>query len=215
MSKRKIDWLNHGLEFFVVIIGILLAFQLNKYAENRNNRNNVKVHIEQLKEETKLNSFFMKNGVKYSEIGLHKMDTLINLLESQKDFKTVDRLLVEFMEFNGVYIRKNAYHSLIESGDFRLMASMDEKQKIINLYEYYDWVESFSEDAFSKYNSEFYPFMQEHFDRSKGSFINKDFYKRPKLKNILYSYQTVLSRKVDKLKSCSTEMDKFLETIQG
>ena len=37
-TKKKIDWLNHGLEFIVVVIGILLDFQLNTWSEQRKQR---------------------------------------------------------------------------------------------------------------------------------------------------------------------------------
>jgi len=70
MGKRKIDWLNHGLEFTVVIIGILLAFQLNTCSERRKDNKIVKTHLDQLIEETSLNKYYMKNGIKYSEIEL-------------------------------------------------------------------------------------------------------------------------------------------------
>jgi len=33
--KQRIDWLNHSLEFVVVIVGILIAFQLNKCSIER------------------------------------------------------------------------------------------------------------------------------------------------------------------------------------
>jgi len=36
--KQRIDWLNHGLEFVVVIVGILIAFQLNQCAIDKNQK---------------------------------------------------------------------------------------------------------------------------------------------------------------------------------
>ena len=45
MPKNKIDWLNHGLEFLVVIVGILLAFQLNKCSETRSTEKLLQNHI--------------------------------------------------------------------------------------------------------------------------------------------------------------------------
>ena len=50
MSKRKfrIDWLNHSLEFIVVLIGILIAFQLNQCSTDKQNKKTSDTHLEEI-----------------------------------------------------------------------------------------------------------------------------------------------------------------------
>ena len=53
--KKKIDWLNYSLEFFVVLIGILVAFQLNKCSANKEQSKTIETHLDQILVETKFN----------------------------------------------------------------------------------------------------------------------------------------------------------------
>lgn len=43
--KQKIDWLNHGLEFAFVLVGILIAFQLNNWSIKNDEKDLVNLHM--------------------------------------------------------------------------------------------------------------------------------------------------------------------------
>jgi len=43
--RNKIDWLKHTLEFIVVTIGILIAFQLNKCSVEKAQKKTIGIHI--------------------------------------------------------------------------------------------------------------------------------------------------------------------------
>lgn len=66
-EKYHIDWLNHALEFIVVVIGILLAFQLNKCSDENKNKKIIKNHLYQIYEETKINKNYLAQSIEENE----------------------------------------------------------------------------------------------------------------------------------------------------
>jgi len=167
-SKMQIDWLNHGLEFIVVIVGILIAFQLNTCSSENRQRKTVETHLEQIRKETELNKKFLESSVKYAEANTLKLDTIFLLLDAKKDLEKVNSLSLDLLNLGGSYIRKNAYKNLIESGDIRFIDEFKVKQRIINLYEYYKWVELFDEISLDLHQQDYYPYLRNNFDLVSG-----------------------------------------------
>ena len=51
MSAAKINWRDHFMEFVIVTLGIIIAFALNNWNENRNEKKLVRLYLEGIKEE--------------------------------------------------------------------------------------------------------------------------------------------------------------------
>ena len=71
-ESSKIDWLNHALEFIVVVIGILMAFQLENYAEERKQAKTLEAHRYYVAEETKLNKSSVNYALQGAQASLKK-----------------------------------------------------------------------------------------------------------------------------------------------
>ncbi|WP_452222796.1 hypothetical protein [Lacinutrix chionoecetis] len=210
MKKQKIDWLNHSLEFIVVIVGILIAFQLNKCSSEKEQRKTIETHSIEINKETYSNKKSFENAIKYDELHLMKMDTLLGLIDKKNDFEKVNNLSIELLNLGGVYIRKNAYQNLVETGDIRFMKNFEEKQKIINLYEYYKWVEGFNEISANLYTSDYYPYLKKNLDLVKGSVQKDEVYTSKEFKNILGAYYKTSRNRLQKYKDCLVVIDKYL-----
>lgn len=211
IKGQKIDWLNHTLEFFVVIIGILIAFQLNKCSSDNEQSSTIEIHLSEILKETKLNKTSFENAIRYDEISLAKLDTLFKLLKKKEDFVKINTLSFELLSLGGVYIRKNAYQTLIETGDIRFMKQYDEKQRLVNLYEYYKWVDSFNEISMKLYTTDFYPYLKNNFDLVNGTIQNEAVYTSKEFNNILGAYYRTSQNRLQKYKDCLVEMDKYIE----
>lgn len=214
MSKKrqKIDWLNHSLEFIVVIVGILIAFQLNKCSSEKEQKSTIDIHSSEIHKETQLNKTSFVNAIKYDEINIAKMDTLFTLLKKKEDYSRINRLSFELLSLGGVYIRKNAYQTLIETGDIRFMKNYEDKQRIVNLYEYYKWVESFNEISMNLYTSDYYPYLKNNFDLLGGSIQKEEIYTSKEFKNILGAYYRTSQNRLQKYKDCLVEINNYLES---
>lgn len=209
-KRKKIDWLNHSLEFIVVIIGILLAFQLNRCSTDRSLEETVNIHINQIREETLLNKRSLEKAIKSSESSIAKFDSIIGLIRRKEDFTSINRLSMELLNINNVYIRKNAYLTLTETGDIKYIKSFKQKEDIINLYEYYRWVESFNEISANIYVNDFYPYLRDNFDLIQASVQEDSIYLSKKYQNILGAYYRTSLNRLNKYKDCLREMNEYL-----
>ena len=210
-SKPKIDWLNHVLEFLVVIIGILLAFQLNKCSANRQQNANVDIHLSEIIKETESNKYFLEEAIAYTESNQLKFDTIFQLIESGENFSKVNFLSLDLLNLGGVYLRKNAYKTLVETGDVKFIKKFEQKQKIVNLYEFYKWVEMFDEISLKLHQTDYYPYLKENFDFARGTPQSDEVYKSKYFINILSAYDRTNQNRLIKYKECLEQIDKYLE----
>ena len=211
---KKINWLNHFFEFIVVLLGILLAFQLNTCAANKKQSKIINTHEEQLFEETQFNKSNVESAIKFGESNLKDLDTLLSIIYAEGNIYRVNGLSLKLLNVGGLYLRKNAYKSLLETGDIRFMKDFETKNKVVNLYEYYAWVEAMDKVMLDSYNKIYYPYLYENFDLAKGSIQDKKIYFNKKFINAVSTYRFTLSMKLKKYKECLVEIEKFLEKNQ-
>ena len=209
--SKKIDWLNHLFEFVVVVIGILLAFQLNTCSESKNEANLVDEHIKNIIEETQLNKKNLEYSIKYSDTILKSIDTLIVELKENKNISKINNLSFRILSINPLYIKKNAYNTLKESGDIRFIKNFDVKNEIILLYEYYSWAEGVDKVAISTYQDYYFPYVVKNLDLLEGNLQLQEIYLNKEFKNIISGYRYTLNMRLQQNKETLSKINSFLE----
>lgn len=213
MSK-KINWRNHFVEFIVVVLGILMAFQLNQCSEDRKQEKLIDAHLEYLKEEGKYNLKNLEYSIKESEQSLQKLDSTIGLIYGKGDIEKINTLAFQILNPGYLYLRKNAYNSLINSGDIRFIKSFQLKKDIVNMYEYYAWTASFDSSTREAFFAGYFPYMKDNFDMVKGELQRPEVYYDKKLLNELSTFKYTLAAKLNKFKDCKKEVEGFLQKLE-
>lgn len=211
-GTKKIDWLNHFLEFIVVVIGILLAFQLNTCRETKQEDFLVDSHVANVIEETHFNKNQIASSLATSEKLLKKLDTLIKIT----GFETLDRskahvLAMELMSLDYLYLKKNAYNSLVETGDIRFMDNSQLQKDIISLYEYYAWLEGTDTSTRTSYLENYLPYATKNFDLITYQPQESEIYTNKLFRNYLSVYQYSLRYRLQKQKDLLEIVDNFLD----
>lgn len=215
MGKRtKVAWLNHILEFTVVLIGILIAFQLNRCSEIRKNEDLVSEHLEYIIEETRFNRNMLANTISESEALQQQLDTLVKLVKEEENTAKMNILSLQVMNLNNSYIKKVAYQTFVQSGDIRFVTNFDEKNDVIGLYEYYKYAEGMNEMTRSTYIQFFYPYMVKNMDLLEAGVQEKSFYTNKEFRNILSVYQYTLAARIRVHKQTLGRIEEFLEKYQ-
>lgn len=215
MAKKhitKIDWLNLGLEFSVVLIGILIAFQLNNCSNKKSNRKKVQTHLQQIAKEAEFNQYSIANTLEAGKQTVAQLDTILHYLQAYPDTTALDRLILNLTEYNSIYIRRNAYLSLLQSGDIQLIEQYQTTQDIINLYEYYKWVESLNQETYEIFLYDFFPFIEEHFSLTESTLQDRTIYQNQKFRNTLFLYRQSKENTLEKLDACLEEIEAYLST---
>lgn len=211
--KKKIDWLNHGLEFFVVIIGILIAFQLNTCSANRKLDKSIKSHKEAIIAETAFNLQNLSYAKRTSELSVKKIDSLLMLIEEEASLDKINKLVFSLGNGAGYfYYRKNALKALEFSGDFSRM-TFDEKKEIVSLYEFFEWINTIDLRAFGSYN-EYLDYIKENLDLYSYEVQDRMTYNNKEFVNILSSYNNMLNYKIGKYNECKEIILGFQEAFK-
>jgi len=208
--KKRIDWLNHGLEFIVVIVGILIAFQLNQCSAEKNQKKTIKIHLEQIQKEAEHNKTVLESSKNFTEAGNKKIDSILHLINTNEKYDLVNWLSVQLLSISSPDLRKNAYISLTESGDIKFLKDFKKKQQIIDLYEFYKWVEASDEVSYMLYTKDFYPYLRDNFDLIYNEIQKESTYNNKLYLNILSSYKITNENKIAIYKECLKEVEKYL-----
>lgn len=214
MGKRKIDWLNHLLEFAVVVVGILLAFQLNTCSENKKEDTLVSSHISKVVEETKFNKDRVLNIQKSSENMIAMIDTLSLAIEQPERLEKQHFLTFKLMNLEYLYLKKNAYNSMVTTGDIRFVENVDLQNDVISLYEYYVWAEGYDLMARNVFTDYYFPYMMNNVDMKGGKMQDLAVYQSKEFKNILSSYRYSILGRLERQKELEKNIDQFLEKYQ-
>jgi len=210
-KKKKIDWLNHFLEFIVVVIGILLAFQLNTCSQAKKEGELVDRHIESIIDETVYNQNNVKRSLKSSNAMLALVDTLAVVVNDKQRLKDEYWLSFKLLAADYLYIKKNAYNTLMATGDVRFIENPVLQNDIVGIYEYYGWAEGVDEQSRSTMTEYYYPYLIDYSNMTSDTLENPAPYETQKFKNILASYGYALRERIKKQEDLDNVIQEFLE----
>jgi hypothetical protein len=212
---KKINWPNLIAEFLVVLLGILIAFQLNTCAVNKKQEQTVENHLTYLKKETTFNKSNIEKGIDFLKANLQKVDSLITLIQTNGDVTLMNTLSFDLLNYGSAYLQKNAYNSLITSGDIRFINNFNLKTKTINLYEFYTWVELDDKIGVDAYTKNYFPYVHNNFDLLTATPQSKDLYTTKEFKNILGTYRYSLKKRITKYEDCLTQINNYLQLLEN
>lgn len=208
---RKIDWLNHSLEFLVVVVGILIAFQLNTCSEERKEAQIVQRHTNNIIAETKFNRNNIERTLRESESLKASIDSLLLEITKSQNVEKMNRLSLEALQLNNAYYKQNAYNAMVETGDMRLYENVELRDDIIYLYEFYAWAKGIDEATLETYTTYYYPYAVANFDLINGEPQAIEKYNNRKFGNILAGYSYMMKFRIEKQKELLEKTTEFLD----
>lgn len=217
--KRKIDWLHHGLEFLVVLLGIWIAFQLNKCADSNSKRSLILSHRNYLTTECEENIFRLGKGIEHSLSQSLKADSLLVEINRKQDINRIHRLATELLNLQNVILKEDAFSVLVQTGDIRFMEDLEEKRMLISLYESFSYTENANLNLQKLYDTHFYPYLKKNFDLVNWNYVkleevkDKSAYYAGEFGNTISTYRFLLGAKIRAYKSCKENIEAFLISL--
>jgi hypothetical protein len=175
-------------EIFLVVVGILIALQINNWNNQKIERKeelktyrNIKQQLEDdLKELAKLKSF---NQIKIAEM------VKANQIIADLNTKAIDTLayitimMSQFSDFKG---NGNIYETLVNSGDIKLLSNDKIPLNIKRLENTYNYINHLEELHWSVIIAEFSPEMRGVMNYSSFRILKPDKLYSPELQNIIF-----------------------------
>jgi len=168
MENKTSKYLKYAIgEIILVMVGILLALQVNNWNENRIASKKERLFLKELHEEFKKNKIQLEEVVHMHEIGLRVTNSLIALFPI--DLKTVNYDSLQEYIFNTGWRytfnpSQGIINSLVSTGDFNLISN-DSLRKLIISWK--DVLEDYQEEeivAFNYVTNQLVPYLEDHFD---------------------------------------------------
>lgn len=211
--RTKIDWLNHTLEFLVVLVGILIAFQLDRCNTQNQQARLLDNHLAYLNEEVNDNSNNLKKSIEHAKKINANLDTLLLLIQEKGNINRINGLTFELLDIGGVYLQKNAYSTLVQSGDIRFFKDFDLKKQTVQLYEFYKYVESMEEIGLKSYTDDYYPYVKKHLDMVYAKPQDRSIYSTKAFINALGSYKYMVNSRQQKYDQALKFTEKYLKLV--
>jgi len=132
----KKNWIKYGFETFVVIVGILIAFGLTNWNENR--LENIKEinYLERLAKDLQADTNYYNDRIASSEFVItYHQEFIRKIYLNQENFKEVEDLFSPLTWNSQLLTTQNAtYIELTSSGNLDILRNQDLKERIIQYY---------------------------------------------------------------------------------
>lgn len=211
---KRINWADHLISFVVVILGIYIAFKLNSYSESAATQKMLNDHMKYVRDETILNRYNLEQRIESCDTLILQIDQLLDLLANDGDLRQIHRLTSSIVNYQYVYLKKNAYLTLTESGDIRYIKNYQLKTNTIRIYEYYAWTKLIEENAGDVLTNEYFPYVRKNMNLLTDEVQPRSVYFDKEFINTIVSYKYAVAFLQQKYNDCLAEMNNYLELLE-
>ncbi|GAA0871317.1 hypothetical protein GCM10009117_04630 [Gangjinia marincola] len=216
MKHSKIDWKSKIIDFFIVIIGITIAFQLNTCREGDRTKAQVRHYTESFFNENQENISTISTSLATLEYRKSQMDTLQKLFRTRQyanpKIGKISATLTNNIDYRPLTITMDY---ITESGDLDLIEDFELRKQLVKTYESLERLDR-TEELFNDFIKEYVtPYF---FNKVRYTTLYPvdeiDFITDHRLENIITAYygylESQIKQNVYTLKELKT-LDRLLE----
>jgi len=143
IKHLRSDWFRYGFETLAVIVGILIAFALDNWNDERRNEKIEVQYLRRLSIDLKSDTAYFNYRIRKAEKMI--IDTRLYVEESYEEQKNVEefRQLMELIAWDSeqMTVQNTTYIELTNSGFLHLFKNQELKTALIELYKQYEEAE--------------------------------------------------------------------------
>lgn len=184
-------------EIILVVIGILIALQINNWNESNKTKAKEKNYLKSFYEENKENESNLSNALEFALITKNDIDSLKQILfikDYQDDrIKNLSASMMALSDFNPSLI---TMENITASGDFEIISDFEYRERLIDIYNSYKTTSQL-EGILSDYVNQYVtPFFFENVRFRDFSSLEENFIEKSKFENIVLGYDALLTQKL-------------------
>ena len=162
-------------EIVLVMIGILLALQINNWNEDEKINVNLKEALNQINQDLKQDEINLKG---FENSNVKRVSYLLKLTANDHNNFAFDSILKNLDDYFYFYKSNNAYSSLKSTGMFASMENIKLKNNLTSYYEQmYERLKTVSEYGETFTNDQVIPYTLLHLDYDDNLMVNEDLVK--------------------------------------
>lgn len=156
-------------EILLVVIGIVLALQLDSWHTNKQNQKEEQRILQDIAEEIEFNKFLVISGNKYMTEVVDASNHLLNYINDPSDQPSREELELDLHKLTLNWMsgrRTSIYDVLSGSGEIFLISSFELRKKLSDLKLNQEVLYQFEELQFRLIDQEVKPFLNRSYDRT-------------------------------------------------
>ena len=223
MEKNKTGkYLKYAIgEIVLVVIGILIALQINTWNEFRKERKIEKELLAELHFTIKNNHKALEGGLERWQYTIDAIELILQVIDEKRPYH--DSLAYQFYEAHRK--RGNNLNSLnfsgykaLENKGFNIITNRNLREGIINLFDnHLSGLSATNEHLDIDYSSFHYEYIARNFQLNKSRHIPHNFdsvINDPYYRSILQSLRTIMQRKTNRVNFYLRKSEKILELLE-
>ncbi len=148
-------------EIVLVVIGILIALQINNWNEGRNLAGAERKHYENIRRQLSEDLVLLKNNIDFNQHYAEQYEYAIGqlALNDRSHLDSLGQIAINLLEFSDFHQESNIYAALVSSGEIRLLNNQEIVNGLQRLEEIYIYVNRI-ESAHFEIIKAFYPDLE-------------------------------------------------------
>ncbi len=183
MKKNRINWTNHLIELFIVIIGISIAFWLNNVSVREKERVQEIVYLKDILHDLKIDSARLSRNVRINELKQEKLSAGLEFISAKAP---IDSILFKVIEIGGYdfFTPDNlTLISMMQSGDLKLIQSEEIKRELLRLLKIYESIDFMQKNFLQALDDNYFPMLLSQVDMSNMEVADPDFFYGIEIRN--------------------------------
>lgn len=212
--KRKINYINHLLNFSAVVIGVYLAFYINDNAKLNQDKRESFLLMESLANELREDlDAYTNYQIPENSNHQESLNKLIKAL-TNNNTDSINEYIAAIFRVENYSATTSTYNSIKASGKFNLIENFEIRRSISDFYEG-SAIESETRSEFQAefFKTELLPWVIRNMDLQEMKFLNEN--EKIVLKNMIIIYESLVSQKVEAYKMIIKESKVLKEKIDS
>ncbi|MEQ8474172.1 MAG: hypothetical protein RIC35_23455 [Marinoscillum sp.] len=162
------------LDLIIVILGISIAFSLNKCQEARKQTQMIGFYVTNMIQELDEDGLGLVHAIKDCEGDLEYLQLVDSLYRANHPhvLDSLARLILKVNNFNHYGINATSFNSIMTTGNVSLIRDLDLKTSMVNYYEYQSQVD-FGEEVFWNYLDDLNDFLNDKLIFNEARFTDE------------------------------------------
>lgn len=210
-------------EILLVVIGILIALQINNWNNNKSDRAKEKISLQAISEKMKYNQFQYEIGINRNKRVIIAANELLTLISNPTTQLSKSRIEQNLYSLNKRFLvgKSNAtsiYDELVGVGQLSNISSQELRNQLTNLKANLQLLQSYEDSQIQFVDNHLSPFLNKHIDRITigvtGSKTDSTFYDKKIQINYSAFKKNTLEQSYDELLKSRTFSNLLLELMQ-
>lgn len=214
MSRRTGKIKDYFIEFFIVLLGITIAFWLSNLGEQKKERELEALYLEDIRSDLNEDLEDLAYCIEKNEQKLFTLSKAIAYYQGENNGTNLDSL-VNYAGLIGNYFHFNpndyTYISLQQSGDFKILTSRELKGSLIELYKLYDFIEREQVNVLDALDGNYFPILMRNLDMVTGQVVNPGYFTSTEFKNNMGFIINEVSTLIRMYKNANDKINSLLE----